>query len=97
MRPHEFGVLPQGQDTTLIHKYKPNPNPNPNLLGLQEALLALTLTPLPLQVSILTLTHPSPHNFFEDISWRLHEVVPAPNPPPILLLTNVICQLLQYS
>ena len=42
MRPHEFGVLPQGQDTTLIHKYKPYPNPN--LLGLQEALLALTLT-----------------------------------------------------
>ena len=42
MRPHECWVLPQGQDTTLIHKYKPYPNPN--LLGLQEALLALTLT-----------------------------------------------------
>ena len=68
MRPHQFGVLPQGQGTTLLHKYKPHPNPN--LLGLQEALLArtLTLNPNPLQVSILTLTHPSPHNFFEDIS-----------------------------
>ena len=35
MRPHEL-VLPQGQDTTLLHKYKLHPNPN--LLGLQEAL-----------------------------------------------------------
>ena len=64
MRPHEFLVLPQGQDTTLIHKYKPYPNPN--LLGLQEALLALTSPSSGKYVPLST--PPLPTHFFEDIS-----------------------------
>ena len=63
MRPHEFGVLPQGQDTTLLHKYNPYPNPNPNLLGLQEALLALTLTS-PSSGKYVPLNPTPPHTFF---------------------------------